>query len=263
MYISYPALGEWGRLGNQLWEIAGTIGTACRLGNVQWDLNHWDYEPYFNVPAHRFTDSPDGTPVWEYASSLPESERPYLQDFSLWANAEEAVRFAFKPSEQALEQLEEFRWFRYVENPVSLHVRRDERVEQFSSTHPTPPWAYYEKALEIVHDRVSNPTICVFSDDIDWCRKTLPKEFLFVEGYPRRQDTYQSENEPEWRDHLDLFLMTMCIEHIITNSTYSWWGAYLSRNPSPIYPAVWYGPGLSHINWELQIPAGWIEVNWR
>lgn len=262
MIISYPALGQWGRLGNQLWEIASTLGIAAERG-AEVEFNRWDYEEFFEVPKSLFVDEPQGVCAAEFATTLPPSERMYLQSYDLWSDIRDTIWNYFRPSERSLEQLAEFNWFFDVQRPrVALHVRRDERVHSFHDSHPHPPNAYYHHAIEHEKERFGNPTFCVFSDDIQWCKERFPEDFVFVEGYPRYQDTYLTENEPAPRDHLDLFLMSYCDGHIIPNSTFSWWGAALSNNPHPIYPAVWYGPALAHVDWRLQIPPGWKEIGW-
>ena len=66
------------------------------------------------------------------------------------------------------------------------------------------------------------------SDDVDWCRANFERrDVLFVTG------------NPDW---VDLYLMARCDHHIIANSTYSWWSAYLNRNPERrvIYPMPWF-----------------------
>lgn len=264
MNVCYSLLGSYGRLGNQLWEIAATLGVAARLGaDVQ--FNRWDYEPYFRVPDTLFVDEPDGIEAWHYASNLPPSEQPYMQDFNLLIPVRHSIRDYFQPSDVVKEQLaKEYGWFYEIEDKVAIHIRRDERLTQFADTHPTPPRAYYERAMKLEQEWHPNATFCVFSDDIEWCRSYFSNSnVIFVEGYPRYQDSYLTPNEPQWKDYLDMFLMTDCVGHVIPNSTFSWWGAYLSDNPRPIYPAVWYGGCLEHLDWRLQIPSGWEEVDWR
>lgn len=262
MTIIYSELGNWGRLGNQLWEIASTVGIATKL-EVPVEFNHWDYEQYFNVPSRLFVDEPNGQESWHYAHNLPDSDQPWLQDYSLWKDARLLIRAMFRPSGLSLAQLDEYTWFYEIPRRVALHIRRDERVEVFAESHPTPPWAYYERAMEVIRRRIPDPTFCVFSDDIPWCKENLDGNFVFVEGYPRYQDEYQAGTSVNWKDHLDIFLMASCVGHIIPNSTFGWWGAALSRDPYPIYPAVWYGPSLDHVDWRLQIPDHWVEVDWR
>jgi hypothetical protein len=67
----------------------------------------------------------------------------------------------------------------------------------------------------------------VFSDDIDWCRANLTGDCLFMERN---------------RDYEDLFLMAACDEHIMANSTFSWWGAWLGNGLS-VMPRDW-GPAF-------------------
>lgn len=260
MTITYPNLGNQGRLGNHLWQIASTLGLADEYG-LEVEFNHWEYEPFFNVPADLFVDEPDGTPAWEVADHLPESERVYLQDFNIWAHMEDVIRHYFAPSVRSLEMLNrsEHDWFHELEQPVAVHVRRDER-SYYQPSHPTPPASYYQQAIQMEKARLGDPTFVVFSDDIAWCKNHFPPTFKFVQSLPRLQDNYGTVDEPEWADYLDIFLMADCVGHIIPNSTFSWWGAFLSDNPQPIYPAVWYGPALKHIDWRLQIPPGWREV---
>lgn len=265
MTLCYSGLGKWGRLGNQLWEIASSIGIACETHDPL-EFNRWDYEQHFalGVLPFRFVDNPEGTEIatTEAVAHLPESERTYLQDYGLWKRWESVIRELFKPSWRARAELEQYAWFYEIPNKVAVHVRRDERVEQFNDSHPMPPHAYYHYAIEMEKERLGNPTFCMFSDDIEWCRTQFPEHWVYMDGYPRYQDLYRTKNEPEPKDYLDLFLMTACDGHIIANSTFSWWGAYLSKNPSPIYPARWYGPALAHVDWRLQIPDGWREVSW-
>ena len=87
---------------------------------------------------------------------------------------------------------------------------------------------YYERAIELVAVEAPSAQFVIFSDDIDWCRKELPVRL------PLRDALFISDN-PDW---LDMALMSRCDHHICANSTFSWWGAFLSENPSPIVPWV-------------------------
>lgn len=260
MKVTYSNLGNEGRLGNHLWQIASTFGLAEKHG-ADVMFNHWDYEPFFQIPADYFVDDPWGTEASDLALHLPKSERVYLQDYNLWERISETIRLYFQPSDLAREQLREYDSLKELPNRVAIHVRRDER-SQFQASHPTPPREYYQQAMAMELMRLGDVSFCVFSDDIEWCKKNFPPYCTFVEGYPRLQDNYGVPGEPEWRDYLDIFLMSECVGHIIPNSTFSWWGAFLSKNRSPLYPAVWYGPALKHVDWRLQIPPGWREVGW-
>jgi hypothetical protein len=104
---------------------------------------------------------------------------------------------------------------------------------------------YYCKALQLLMETVSNLHLFLFSDDIDWV-----KAHFDVLGLPF--DTVEpSHTDPQE----DLLLMSRCKHHIIANSSFSWWGAWL--NPSPdkivIAPRQWmtahYDPPIICRNW--------------
>lgn len=271
MKLTYSQLGKAGRLGNHLWQIASTIGVARTYG-CEVEFPHWEYEPFFSLPPELFVDEPEGVESYTLLQHLPESERIHMQDIRLWWDIHEIIRDYFQPSVKTWEQLAEFDHVWANGYPqVSVHVRRDERVERYSASHPMPPLEYYANAFAYAeHEYFGyNPVFVVFSDDIAWCRETFPKRFagrrfMFVDGYPRLQDEWGTENESQIRDHLDLFLMSFMDYHIIPNSTFSAWAAYLSMQPC-FYPAVWYGPALAHVDWRLQIPPSelpWTEISW-
>jgi hypothetical protein len=132
---------------------------------------------------------------------------------------------------------------------VSLHVRRGDYV-----THEgmgTCSAKYYDKAARHIATATGEtPTLFVFSDDIDWAVSNLelPYPTHFVTGGNTR------------RPQADLWLMSQCQHHIIANSTFSWWGAWLNPSPTKIVvaPAVWFA------GWPMDestlIPEGWVRL---
>ena len=120
---------------------------------------------------------------------------------------------------------------RVLQGPtVSVHVRRSDYLLIAGS--PVLKTAYYESAAALVCAREPSPQWVIFSDDIPWCRENLGflKGALFVEG---------NDAEP-WED---LRLMAACRHHIIANSSFSWWGAYLGRDTAGVTVAQekWFG----------------------
>lgn len=113
---------------------------------------------------------------------------------------------------------------------VSVHIRRSDYLGVANGT-IVLDLPYYEHAMEVVRTRVSQPLWVFFSDDIPWCRSTFAgvQNAVFVEG---------NEAEP-WED---IRLMSACRHHIIANSSFSWWGAYLGRDKSgvTVYPDYWF-----------------------
>lgn len=102
---------------------------------------------------------------------------------------------------------------------VSLHVRRGDYTLA-AEGNIALPLNYYDRAIDLIRQRFDDPLFFIFSDDIEFARKNLPSGMrqVFVEG----NDDFSSQE--------DLRLMAACQHHIIANSSFSWWGAWL--NPS-------------------------------
>ena len=133
-------------------------------------------------------------------------------------------------------------------NAVSLHVRRGDYV-----THPDfggiVTQEYYERAIQHIRESVPSAKFYVFSDDIDWCRSELPlgSDATFV-------------SNPEFKDYEEMILMSLSHHHIIANSSFSWWGAWLGNNPNKIViaPSKWSN---LHENWYKDIiPSTWTRL---
>jgi hypothetical protein len=91
--------------------------------------------------------------------------------------------------------------------------------------------AYFEKAIAYMKTHVENPVFVFFSDDIEWVKKSIKIEGAKV--------YYESGDDPVWEK---LRLMYSCKNFIISNSTFSWWAQYLSRNSDKIVvsPNRWF-----------------------
>jgi hypothetical protein len=132
--------------------------------------------------------------------------------------------------------------------PVSLHVRRGDYTLA-AEGNVALPLSYYERAIDIIREREQNPTFFVFSDDMAFVRENLPRSAHMV--FVDHNDDYSS--------HEDLRLMSHCRHHIIANSTFSWWGAWLDPNAEKIVvaPRQWllkkdtYFPQLMPADWIL------------
>lgn len=135
-------------------------------------------------------------------------------------------------------------------NAISLHVRRGDYLlaENVGSLGNICDKRYYQKAMDVINEKVGNPVFYVFSDDIKWTIENipLPENAVFVD-WNRRQDSWQ-----------DMFLMSSCKHNIIANSSFSWWGAWLNNNEnkSVIAPALWIrntpAPNVA--------PSSWIRI---
>lgn len=137
------------------------------------------------------------------------------------------------------------------ENSVSLHVRRGDYVSntQALSTHGVCHQDYYEKAIQYIEERVSNPIFYVFSDEIDWVRSHLPI------NHP----CHYVENNRGLDSYIDMQLMSRCKHNIVANSSFSWWGAWLNSNSSKIViaPEQWFANGTNTCD---LLPPAWVTL---
>lgn len=134
---------------------------------------------------------------------------------------------------------------------VSLHVRRDEmvKVKSINDWHGVCSVEYYNQAIQIIGERVQNPHFFIFSDDPEWAKENI------VPPFPT---TYVIGNDE--RPEEDLYLMSRCKHHIIANSTYSWWGAWLNPNKDKIViaPKKWFN--TPKMDTRDVIPDSWMVL---
>lgn len=137
------------------------------------------------------------------------------------------------------------------DNAVSLHVRRGDYVSLISANkwHGVCSLGYYETAINSMKEKLANPVFFVFSDDIAWCRENI--------HFPEWMVAYYVDHNGS-AGHEDLRLMYSCSHHITANSSFSWWWAYLGRNPGKtiIAPKKWFQADTFLI--QYLIPHLWI-----
>lgn len=134
---------------------------------------------------------------------------------------------------------------------VSLHVRRGDYATSAKTLAVLGllPRDYYRSAVDFVAGRIGSPEFFVFSDDIPWTREHLdiPYPCHFVD------DNKGAES------HNDMRLMSRCRHHIIANSSFSWWGAWLNPRADKIVvaPRRWFAN-----DWDSKdlIPGGWVTL---
>lgn len=161
------------------------------------------------------------------------------------------LRRELSPKAALAERDEEVRRQIDSTNAISVHVRRGDYAANVhaASHHGTCSIDYYESAIERLASVVDRPHFFVFSDEIDWAKAELsfPAPVTFVD-----------HNGPA-SAFQDLRLMSFCQHHIIANSSFSWWGAWLSANPSKrvVAPRRWYADGRAT---PALIPADWVSL---
>lgn len=135
------------------------------------------------------------------------------------------------------------------ENTVSVHVRRGD----FKRTHNVLTETYYRNAMDYIKNAVPDPFWVVFSDDTGWAEKNI--DFGQNCCFPGISGNLE--------DYEELMLMSCCRNHIIANSTYSWWGAWLGKNEGKIVvgPEKWFiGHADSLYRSSSIMPEGWVRV---
>jgi hypothetical protein len=134
---------------------------------------------------------------------------------------------------------------------VSLHVRRGDYATHARTRAVLGilPLDYYRAAIDFVAGRTESPELFIFSDDIPWAREHL--DIPFPCHYIDHNKGPESYN--------DMRLMSVCRHHIIANSSFSWWGAWLNPAPDKIVvaPRRWFANG-----WSIEdlIPAAWVSL---
>ncbi|WP_332445864.1 alpha-1,2-fucosyltransferase [Sphaerochaeta sp.] len=138
------------------------------------------------------------------------------------------------------------------EPSIALHVRRGDYLKFTKS--PSENDSLYLLDASYFHDAITqmlllipNGIIYCFSDDIPWCKQEFKMyPIIYMDPDPQRNDV------EEW------FLMSQCQHHIVSNSSFSWWAAYVNNNPQKIIlrPSRWFG------NHDIY-PSEWIEIPLR
>ena len=134
---------------------------------------------------------------------------------------------------------------------VSLHVRRGDYANnpKTTSTHGLCSLDYYKSSISYLTERVQQPEFFIFSDDIEWVKNNLRID------YPHQYVEHNFGSE----SYNDMLLMSMCQHHIIANSSFSWWGAWLNPNMDKIVvaPKYWFA---NQTDVQDLLPTGWKKL---
>ena len=136
----------------------------------------------------------------------------------------DSVRSAFKFKNQQPKNAAEIA-SQITENTIALSIRRGDFLG--NPLHNICSVEYFYRAVEKLKERIANPELLIFSDEIDWIKANM--QFDDSHKYVIGVD-----------DHMDhMRLMSLCQHHIIPNSTFSWWGAWLSGSSNVVAPNLW------------------------
>ena len=275
--IGMNLLGQNGRLGNQLFQYAALVGIAKNMGydycipdhsqatwfdktdangnttTVYHQLQHLFEMNYLNG---RFGLIENGNDVnlqqaefcEELFNGCPDNSTlyGYFESYKYFENVEDELRSDFIFKDQILSAAQKFHDDSQFDHPVAINVRRGDFI-RVQDHHPPCSEAYYKEAIGKMGD---NRQYLVISDDIEWCKSIfIGSNFTFNETVP----------DGIIKGHFDLAVGALCSDFIISNSTFSWWMAYLGSNnicyQNKIYaPTPWFGAALSHIDTEGYYP---------
>jgi hypothetical protein len=278
--ISFRSIGYLGRLGNQMFQFASAVGISKMTGvpcsfpieNCSTSIGGGPIDPKtgikmnvkcdlldcFDIPSEYFVPGNKINPKFIYQENdfkfNPEVQRigpdtdlyGYFQDERYFLDYRKEIIQIFK-FKTDIESRAKTYWEEIISpqiegfSPVSLHVRRGDYT-LYPGHHPVCSKEYYSQAMNEFSEK--NVKFLIFSDDIDWCKQEfIGSPFIFIEsGSP----------------YSDLKIMTMCDHHIIANSSYSWWGAWLNekKDPRVVAPSRWFGNLLQKDASEIYC-SGW------
>ncbi len=133
-------------------------------------------------------------------------------------------------------------------NSVAIHIRHGDNSNAVAAQHGVLPLNYYHQAMAEIVKKVDNPRFYIFSDDPDWVRENLKLAFDCV---------YVSHNNDE-NNFEDMRLMSQCKHHIIGNSTFSWWGAWLGKKAGQIV----FAPKCYYVEQDIS-ETDYYPKNWK
>jgi len=267
--LAFNYLGKLGRLGNQMFQYASLKGISRNRGCDYCIPNHNQVikDPYgFDMKIELFYPfkmnglRPRNIKLLDRGYAPVAEERHfhfdellfnmcpdeislagYFQSEKYFKHIEDEIRADFSFKDEILEPCKEM--IGSIGEVISLHVRRTDYLT--NPNHTILGLDYYEQALNKFYDASS---VFVFSDDPEWC-----KEQELFSG-----DRFMISESGD--QYVDLCLMSLCKQHIIANSSYSWWGAWLSGSDNVVAPVRWFGVNNSYKNTKDLIPERWTTI---
>lgn len=240
------------RLGNQLFQIASLFGICQKNGFQPVIPNDWKYKEYFpncekwigdftskfslNIPQFHFI----GFDKVNHDNIMLDG---YLQSYKYFNHIHEYIKTCFHVKGNE---------YKYDIPYTSIHIRRGDYLK-YPNHHPVLSIDYYNEAIEKIG---KNEDFVICTDDKPYCQE------LINQGKFASTNMFISDGNDEI---VDFSTMIICENSIIANSSFSWWGAYLNRNPnkvviSPDPHTKWFGP--AYANWKMDdlIPEEWIKI---
>lgn len=138
------------------------------------------------------------------------------------------------------------------QNSCSLHIRRGDFVNSKNiNIHGACDIEYYKKAMKYLEEKVVNINYFIFSDDIEWVKENLTiQNAIYIDSKEKRIP------------HEDIYLMSLCKNNIIANSSFSWWGAWLNQNEKKIViaPKRWFADDKLESQSKDIVCESWVKI---
>jgi Glycosyl transferase family 11 len=202
--------------------------------DLNYKIHRADY--VYEVPFH-FT-------LPHYNKNKINFYKGYFQSQKYFLNYHDQIKSYYWP-ENALIKFIKNKYSFDFQDFISIHVRRGDYLSQ-QSKHPVVTLDYLEKSIKYFGP---NKKYLVASDDIFWCKNILKHipNVVFI------------ENES---DVISLYMMSLCSHNIISNSSFSWWSAWLNKNSDKkiIRPEIWFGKDYESLNIKDICPESWMAL---
>lgn len=249
--LTFSNLGQLGRLGNQMFQYAALVGISSNRG-TEYGLPNRDIALYecFDIPK-KFTDTTNSivsyTEKFEFDNELFNSCHldsdlyGFFQSERYFSNVKQQIRrdFIFKNHIQKVANFYKNSLFSKNE-VIALHIRRSDYLTDKNFCNLTLD--YYNSALS----KLPEVSVLVLTDDYTWCKNnfTSSKFRISKSGSP----------------YVDLCLMSLCDYHVIANSSFSWWGSWLSNSKHTIAPKKWFTGEFAHWNTKDLYCSTWTVI---
>lgn len=253
--ITYNSIGKYGRFGNQMFQYATLFAIAKERGyefgvphQLKSDneyLNFCLLECFSNLSAKDSTNIKNVNKAQErqftynpgiFGISNNTDICGYFQSEKYFINYREQLLIEYNFNKDIQQKAFDMRSLT-KNKAISIHLRLGDYLN-LQDCHPVCSIEYYQEALKMLPDDL---LIYVFSDDIE----KATKFFDFI----NRKVVFTESNDK----YVDMCLMSLCDYHIIANSSFSWWGSWLSNSKKTIAPAKWFGDSPT-------VPKNWSDI---
>ena len=235
--------------------VCPSISTLCNIHNenIQQELTIWRNVNVNKINISKRIKVPHGyhPNIFKYYPNT--SYSGYLQCYKYFHQYKKRLQNFFGPNKTDLDYI-----FSKYENflkqkTCSLHVRRGKDFEEIARRW-NPEFllkkSYYDKAIDFMKDKVD--IFLVFSDNMNYCKSIFTND-----NYPGIEFIFIRE-----KDYIDLWIISLCNHHITSNSTFSWWGAYLNKKDTKIIIAPKKSVFLEKINHKDELIKDYYFNDW-